>query len=103
MLVIDEKTKNLGTIKYGVPQSFTYKVTNGYHEPVKIQKLIIGCTSCTKAQIDKWDLEREDTATISAVFTPGSTGLQNKKITLLYTVGDIESTVELLIKAQVND
>ena len=95
-------TKYLGEIKFGEPQYFKYELTNNSTSSVSIEKLVVSCASCTKAEIDKWELHREETANISVTFTPGALGLQSKRINVVYLeAGEEKPNIILHIKANV--
>lgn len=78
MLVVNEPTKNLGRIKFGKAFPFTYSVKNTGTSPLEITKLVVGCTSCTKANTAKTKLAPGEESQIDVVFTPGSIGTQKK-------------------------
>ena len=84
MLVTKESIKELNRIKYGKPVSFTYRVKNETGTPLEINKLIVGCGSCTKATTNKTNLAPDEEIDINVVFTPGSTGPQKKHVTVRY-------------------
>lgn len=84
MLKTLEPTKNLGTLRYGKPHTFTYLIENESSNPITIDKIIVGCGSCTTAKTFKNDLAPGESTLIEAVFTPGSTGDQKKHIQLKY-------------------
>jgi hypothetical protein len=98
MLTTSEPTKNLGKLKFGRPVPFNFQIKNETNRRVEITKIVVGCGSCTKAQIIKTKLEPEEESTISVVFTPGSTGQQKKHITVKY---DADSVLKLEFTAEV--
>lgn len=101
MLQVDDPIKMLGTVRFGVPVNFKYRITNKYSVVVSIEKLVVECASCTKASIDKWDLQPGEFVDVLVTFTPGSTGFQSKKINVIYSTGHIERPpVILQIKAK---
>lgn len=84
MLSTTEPTKDLGKLKYGLPHAFNYFLTNQSSEPITIDKIIVGCGSCTTAQMRKTNLAPGESTLIEAVYTPGSTGNQRKNIQVKY-------------------
>lgn len=84
MLITKEPSRSLGKLKYGKPTNFLFQVQNQGTSPIKIDKLVVGCGSCTKAKIQKTLLQPEETVNVDVTFTPGSTGLQTKHITIRY-------------------
>jgi hypothetical protein len=98
MLTTSEHTKNLGRLKFGRPTGFNFQVKNETTRQIEITKLVVGCGSCTKANIVKTKLQPEEEATIDVVFTPGSTGPQKKHITVKY---DANSVLRLEFTAEV--
>lgn len=104
MLTVDNKVKMLGSLKFGQPHSFTYTLTNDHTQEVHINKIVLGCASCTKASVDKWTVQPGETSILSVVFTPGSLGLQTKTIQILYSIAGSEfPSVELKFKATSHD
>src|SRR5688572_32309564 len=84
MLTANEISKHLGKLKYGKPHTFTYLVENQLGTPITIDKIIVGCGSCTTAKTFKTNLAPGESTLIEAVYTPGSTGSQKKHINVKY-------------------
>lgn len=104
MLVADNEIKMLGTLKFGVTKNFTYTLTNNYNISVNIDKIAVGCNSCTKASIDKTVIPAGEQAIISVAFTPGSTGLASKNLSILYRTGNVQRPpLGLQFKANINE
>lgn len=82
MLVAQEPTKSLGKVKFGKPTNFSYCLENTGDRTIEINKLIVGCNSCTKAYTKKTSLKSGESTTIEVTFTPGSLGEQKKWITV---------------------
>ena len=80
MLVVNEPTKDLGRIRFGKPHNFTYHIKNTGTTWAEITKLVVGCTSCTKAHTTKTKLSPGEETIIDVIFTPGSIGPQKKFI-----------------------
>ena len=97
---IDEEVKNLGKLKYGKQYKFSYNLTNNTDKDLKIKKIEIGCSACTKASCNKMLLQPTDTARIEVIFTPGSIGIQTKKIVV---VMDDNTNYILSFKSIVNE
>lgn len=101
MLTPDQQDKNLGTLKFGKPHNFTYTLTNLGGNTANIVKLSMGCSSCTTAGINTNKVEPGQTATVSATFTPGSTGLNAKNISVAYNINGVPLNLVLKFKANV--
>ncbi len=84
MLETSIHTKELGRLKYGKPTSFTFSVKNTGSNQLEINKLVVGCGSCTKATVPKTTLQPNEEVDVKVVFTPGSTGKQTKYISVRY-------------------
>lgn len=89
MLKASQPSKDLGTVKFGKQIGFGYEVENVGPDPLEITKIGVGCTSCTKASIDKTRLGVGDKAIIYAIFTPGSIGAQKKYINVYWDVVNV--------------
>lgn len=90
---------DLGRIKFGKPYSFKYILKNNGNKELKITKLSVGCTSCTKASTTTDRLGPTEETTINVVFTPGTVGRNRKNINVAYDdtslklefIADVES------------
>jgi hypothetical protein len=87
MLSAVAKTKALGNIQYGQEYHFGFTVENVSTERVKITKLVVSCGSCTRASIVGDTLNPGQKGDINVIFTPGSTGIQNKFVDVYYESG----------------
>lgn len=83
MLQAVETIKELGALKFGRPHRFNFLVENKGERPVEF-KLQVGCTSCTKASTTSNIINPASQMPINVVFTPGSTGLQKKNLSVVY-------------------
>lgn len=99
MLTAQESTRNLGKLRYGKANSFTFILKNEGNKDIKIDKVVVGCGSCTKATLNKTDLVPNEEVPLKVVFTPGSTGAQTKHITVRY---EETKTLSLTFTAQVH-
>lgn len=99
MLTTKEPSKDLGKLKFGRATTFVFLITNSGPTPIKIDKLVVGCGSCTKAQITKTNIEPNEEVPINVTFTPGSTGQQTKHITVRY---DETEVLKLSFTAEVH-
>lgn len=103
MLIANKEELDLGTLKFGVPYSFKYVLTNNSEESITITKLILGCNSCTKAYCERSVVGPHESTDINVTFTPGSTGMNLKKISVQYTSGGkLMRGLELKFKAKIN-
>ena len=78
MLVAVDTVKDLGKVKKGSPYSFQFALRNNGQNEVIIDRISVGCGFCTKASTSKVKLGPGDTSNIDVIFTPGSTGTQQK-------------------------
>lgn len=74
----------MGTIKFGLKHSFKLLVRNDSQKDMTLNRLTVGCTSCTKAATSKRHLSPSEIAVIDVEFTPGVLGPQKKSVTLSY-------------------
>lgn len=103
MLSVNQHDINLGTLKFGVPHHFKYVITNNYTKDVIINRLVLGCKSCTVATIEKNTIKPGESTNINVVFTPGSTGINSKKISVAHQVdGVFMPSFDVTFKAMVN-
>lgn len=100
MLEPNQHVISLGDLKYGQPYSFKYSLKNTSENPVTVNKVMVGCGSCTNANLQKSVISPGEEADLNVIFTPGSTGLQQKAITIQYD--DIQS-IMLKFTATVNE
>jgi hypothetical protein len=84
MLTTTEPTRDLGRLKFGKAEKFTIPIKNEGDSAVKIDKLILGCGSCTEASSPKTMLFPDEEVQINVKFTPGSVGNQKKYIQVRY-------------------
>lgn len=84
MLVTEEPIKDLGRIKFGQINRFTYKLTNVGDKEIVIKKLSVSCSSCTTASSTKKTVKPGEDTLINVTFTPGTIAKQKKHIDVLY-------------------
>jgi len=84
MLKTNQQKINLGKLKYGQPYTFYYEITNPTTETIKVNKLVMGCHSCTKAHMENDTIPPGLGTRVVVTFTPGSTGIQSKHIDVIY-------------------
>jgi hypothetical protein len=103
MLTANTTEINLGSVRFGVPYNFKFILTNSGSKPITITRLIKSCGSCTEASIDKSYVPPGDRSVVTAIFTPGSTGIQMKSLTVEYTEDDVPMpAIQLIFKATVD-
>lgn len=103
MLTTFQQEISLGELKYGQPKDFTFDIQNESDKPIMVQKVVLSCGSCTKASINKQKIEPNGSAMVNATFTPGSTGIQSKKISVVYhNLEGEKGTLDLKFKATVS-
>jgi len=98
MLVAKNQEINLGNLKYGVPHKFSFILTNEGSTDILINSVQVGCSSCTTASLTSSKIKPKEETKVNVVFTPGSTGINNKSISVLYN----KSVLKLKFKAVVN-
>ena len=98
MLVAKQQELDLGTLKYGKPKNFFFELTNKSTEMVHINQVIVGCQACTTAYISTPDVKPGETFKVNATFTPGSTGINSKSISVTY---NNKMTIKLKFKSVV--
>lgn len=101
MLVTSQQDMNLGTLKFGKPYNFTYTLTNTSTSIATIMKVSAGCQSCTTASAENKEVKPGGDVTIKATFTPGSTGINVKTISVAYNINGVQLNVPLKFKANV--
>lgn len=84
MLVPNQQKIELGNIDFGKPYDFDYILTNNSSNVVRINKIIVGCTSCTKASTKEYLIKPGKTTVINTTYTPGKTGPSTKHIQIIY-------------------
>lgn len=84
MLTVDFQSVDLGYIKFGNPTKFEYTITNNSDKDILINKIAVGCSSCTVAKVSNFRVKPNIPETISVNFTPGTLGKQKKHIDVLY-------------------
>ena len=100
MLEPNQHVISLGDLKYGQPYSFKYSIKNTSENPINVNRVMVGCGSCTTANLQKSLISPGEEADIDVVFTPRSTGLQQKVITVQY---DDNQSMMLKFTATVNE
>ncbi len=101
MLQPNQEQLDLGTLKFGVPHNFTYTLTNTSDKVVNIDKVHVGCASCTTVSLNKTKASPGEDILINGVFTPGSTGINMKNVSIDYIINDIPLHLPLKFKANV--
>ncbi len=99
MITVNQQKIELGTLKFGVSHSFDYSLSNLTSEVITINKLTLGCNSCTKASVSKSTINPGETIQLNVTFTPGSTGNQLKAIDVKY---DTNKHLDLKFTAKVD-
>lgn len=99
-MLVDERIKDLGNLKFGEPHKFTYTLTNDTDHLTKITRLVKSCSACTDALTRKTLLQPGESTDVEVTYTPGATGAAEKKIQVLY---DKNENLTLVFKAFIND
>lgn len=98
MLVAKNQEIDLGNLRFGVPHKFDFELINKSVKEINITKIILGCHACTQAELLKNKIGPNEETTIKVIFTPGSTGVNNKSISVIYGT----TVLKLKFKAIVN-
>lgn len=84
MLIPDKQLIDLGRVKYGIPHTFNYTLTNSGSKDAVIKRLQVSCSSCTVASTKKRRVPPGESTEILVTFTPGTISKQLKHIDVLY-------------------
>ncbi len=84
MLVAKEQMRDLGRIKFGTINKFSFILLNRGNKDVVIKKAIVSCSSCTQAVIKNRVVRPMSDSAINVTFTPGTIGKQKKHIDIIY-------------------
>ncbi len=103
MLVSTVENVDLGTVKLGQPYRFKYKLINNGDKVVKIENVVLGCGSCTEVEPIMPYIGVGGSTDVQVTFTPNSTGINNKRISVNYLNGtNLEEPLILKFSALVN-
>jgi hypothetical protein len=100
MLVTDTPEIDLGSLKYRQVHEFTYTLRNTSSEPLRVTRIVAGCSSCTHASAPGGDIKPGETAPLKVTFTPGNLGRNVKRLHVFY--GPNNKELILKFKAQVD-
>lgn len=102
MLTTTNNPMNLGPLQFGQPYNFKYTLFNEGEEVVTVTQIIVGCGSCTTASMNQSNIPPNGKADLFVIFTPGSTGIQSKGITVQYKTANGEGeSLPLTFRASV--
>lgn len=82
MLKFSENNKDLGMLRMGQPKSFTVQIVNPSATDLPIVSIKRGCGKCTQARMDVDVVKAYSSAPLNIVFTPDSTGINMKSVTV---------------------
>lgn len=102
MLVANQQEINLGNVQLNKSHNFKFVLKNTSDKEIKINKIVVGCNSCTIASMNSNTVAPGQSADLNVVFTPNSTGLNSKSITVFHTVNGSPVNYSLKFKAQVD-
>lgn len=102
MLTVDSPIR-LGEVKLNYPTVFNVIVTNRGSEDIKIYEIFAGCQSCTTVSITKPLVGANDNTNVNIVFTPKTTGVHDKTVTLKYKLGNEEARTIINFTATVSE
>ena len=78
---------SLGSVPLNAVRNFKYTVINTSDKLITINKLTVSCGTCTKASMDTAQIPPNGKADVNVIYTPNSTGLNRKRISIDYNVG----------------
>ena len=97
MLRAEPTEINLGQVNFGKAYKFTYVLTNVDETNIKVLAFAPGCKSCTTVKLDKDELAKGESANLVTTFTPGSLGIANKQVSVIYSINDVVKP-EMILK-----
>lgn len=97
-MTFDTLTKDLGTIKIGIPVTFTFVLTAESYT-VAFTRIQAGCGSCTVGNITKSAIAPDEEIDFTVTFTPNALGTQSKVISLTYVENSITVKKEFTFTA----
>ena len=80
----------MGVLKFGKPFKFNLLVKNDGNKSITVNKLSVGCTSCTKATMQNSHIGPTEEGVIDVEFTPGVVGRNRKSITVITDEGNLK-------------
>lgn len=102
MLLANQQLLSLGKLKTGFPHKFKFVLSNKSTDKTdNITNITVGCGSCTQASCDKTEVAPGESTDINVVFTPSSTGVQLKSVTVQYKEGSNTGSLTLKFSAEV--
>lgn len=102
MLITNQPEQDLGELKFGIAHNFKYVIQNIDGYSVDVTGISLGCTSCTTASVSKNIISPGEKADVNVVFTPGSTGINIKTLTIKYNINGSSENLPLKFKAKVS-
>ncbi len=104
MLTANQPEIQLGTMKKGQSKNFVFTIQNSGTQNIRINQITVGCGSCTKASTSTVIISPNQAGAINVVFTPDSTGMQNKNVSVDYSEGTAHMPPLILkFRATVNE
>jgi hypothetical protein len=84
MLISNQQIIDLGSIQHNRAHSFNFELKNAGDNPISINRVNVGCGSCTTASATNNNLNPGETTLLNVVFTPASIGPQTKNVTVIW-------------------
>jgi hypothetical protein len=98
-VIFEETSKDFGSVPYGKTLIHRFKMTNGYNQPLHVASIRTSCGVCTKAAVDKTDLQPGESGTvIVTVDTRNYVGFRTFTVFLTFDRPYLEES-QLLLQA----
>ncbi len=81
-LKLSKNTIDLGQVKNKQPKSFSVQLINDGNIDIPITEIKLGCNSCTQASVNTKVVKAHSSEPLNIVFTPKSTGINRKTVTI---------------------
>ena len=83
---------------FGKKYTFNVPLKNVSDKVINVNKVYVGCTACTTASVKEKTVKPNESVDLEINFTPGSTGVQNKQVSVVYSTEDFKTFPDLQIK-----
>lgn len=84
MLIPKEVLRDLGRLPQKKKANFSLEIMNEGDTPIEVEKITVGCGSCTVASMNTKIVRPRGSEYIQVAFTPATTGTHKKYINVRY-------------------